>query len=61
MDFARGWAKFKPMLGLHMWDYLTNKTDVPHGWWNTSSLWGSSCCVRAHDLIFLGSTIVDSI
>ena len=31
MDFARGWAKFKPMLGLYMWDYLTNKTDVPHG------------------------------
>ena len=61
MDFARRRAKFKPMLGLHMWDYLTNKTDVPHELMEHQLSVGLKLLRsgRAHDLIFLGSTIVD--
>ena len=61
MDLAGGRAKFKPMLGLYMWDYLTNKTDVPHELMEHQLSVGLKLLRsgRAHDLIFLGSTIVD--
>ena len=61
MDMAGGRAKFKPMLGIYMWDYLTSRTDIPHDLMEHQLAVGLDLLRsgRAHDLIFLGSTIVD--
>ena len=61
MDLAGGRANFKPMLGIYMWDYLTNKTDIPHELMEHQLSVGLDLLRsgRVHDLIFLGSTIVD--
>jgi hypothetical protein len=47
MDLAGGRDKFKPMLGIYMWDYLTNKTV------RCSALSRAWLCSSREDVLYL--------